>query len=1427
MLNSVSSSVFTDAVSIGMTPVVAGEWNQNLFNAPYFTVAGNGTKMTLSSPSGSSVSGVTGPDAKLNFTTKSFAMSGGTGKVSYTVTANSGKAYKIITFVRTNVAEPVMISVYAHGAASQYGSSYAEASSLGWTKVITYIGASSESESISSFTYTINATDMSGSDTNATVRFTLPEAYETTYFDYRNHSLWPSESPFSNFRPGESYVQSGNSTYTLPTDFRKITSPTISGYSKTTYSAISSVIQNPKFSVAPSPVPLVKNILPSSISQYKYFVSDSSSKSITAIYEKPILTNKLVIKFNSLMTTPTVNITIDGTNIVVGSSANIAVPTNPDGLLVLYWKSGTWSTSKWSSSEMPKFGPIGELNQKTTISKLTVTQVSQTKKTEFASYTSSSVTEDLGRMHVVEISPRLEIDLSDFVENASISKTLDAKNNNIPISSTNANTAQLSLSNIPAVEGANFVPIFSSQSDSTLTILSSMLKKGIKFYVGFKIDSYSTLPSTNVSGVNTYIPGGIFYSDTWDESDIKSVSIQCFDISRYLQAVPSPDYVANLKTVFDIITNILEMAGFTDYDYDSLYKVCNSKAVSLDIFYYYNNSKDTTIIEAINKICLPYQIAAYIDEYGIMKFKSLYDILASSTSDLSISESTISQGGLSISNKAKPGKISIRYQPPKIKQSAALQNLVDKSISTSSSFVYTAQADVVWQQQSTDSVGFNYLNANMSKDSNSFKTNINDLKDIFHTWSLSSNGYAVIEDEIVSFVYKEYKLSKYDGSDEILVSVKNDLELQSEVNKYIKKYGAGLKVNTATITGASGDGDLITYSCTNNFVQGDKVSITGIDPSQYNISGTIVSRNSSSFVLAGKSVGSYASGGVAIASLGIDTKQEPTGKITNVQRGLFGTSIKDHNIFSTLESKGLSAVVLDSGTDVSDQITSVNDHNTNSLMPSIVKIGINRTGDETILVYPTEEVDNGYHTYSVKFDINEYNRFRAGLFFNMATEHTGTGSYFVELFKTTDTKPKYTVQIIKNGYVLFFADVTSEYNAIVKNFPKVIQKNVSSEGTSYTYFSDKPLSLKVIHYVSDGSDGENATSSQNQSIISVFLNNVEVTRWQKPGQAYDADTHPLASGWTNTGLNLLTGQSQKPNVDVISPTGTKFGFYSSKGAYTPQGYHPDWTSYDNTESQLNIANLREIYATKKPLKEKSVSYFFQDREFLDGLIQDQPLHSISPSYMMQVNPEIVGINVYDVQYTTPAAVSVNVWPVQYMWTYIPGAAIDDKDFYQKQLVHEHSLAYSTVINTGYRAKFAIANNSSHMVFLHSEATETNKFAIDLDLYTDKIIAQADQEIVEYIVDQSNAAEVVQMDAEWIQSKEAAYKTMKMIELGLEGFSKDITLEIFGNPLIQVGDIVTLSYSLNGISNQKCVVHSVSHSFEHGLSTSLVLNRIQE
>jgi len=1432
MLTNVSSTIFTDAQSIYMTPVVSAEWNNNLFTPPYMTVAGIGTSIASSLTTGTVANVTTG--AKPNFTTKSFNTTDGTGSVTYTVSSAGGKAYKIVTYAKTDTVDTILITTSAKGtgnntdAVNQYGTTHEELDSLGWTKITTYIGVSDPSQSITSFTYSISSNSLDTIDYNPIVYFTVPEIYETTYFDYRNSSLYPTESVFEYFRPGESYVTSGDSRCTLPNAYRKINSSVISGYTSDTYSPISPIIQNPGFFLASPPVPVFKTVLPSNLAQYKYFVSDDTSTSITGIYESAVRTNKLVIKFNTLMTIPTVNIYINGSIITVASSTSI-VPDST-GLLTLYWTGTAWTKSKWTNP--PSLNDAGALSISTTVSKIRVTQISESVNTQFSSYTSDYVETDLTRMQVIEISPRLEIDLTNLVQSVTIDKSLDSDNSVLPISSLNTNDANIQFTGIPGMNGDTVVPIFSMQSTQSSTILANILRKNVKMYIGYVLSNYTYLAGSPTNS-GSYIPGGVFYSDDWQESDMQSVSVQAYDVSRFLQTFQVSDYVANLKTVFEVITNILDLSGFTDYDYDSLFAICNDKNYPMDLSYYYCNSQDTTILDALNEIFMAYQIGAYIDEYGIMKFLSLKNLLSNQTSSIDISDYNIVKDGYSSSVSAKPGKISLRYQTPQIKQSPSIQNVKNIDIKNSPSFVVTTSNDVVWSQQTIDSVGFNYLNENMGEFANKYKLNVNDLLDIFHTFNISSNGYAFIENEVVSFEYKEFAISNSNGSE--TVRVKNNLELSAEINRFIKKYDAKLKVSYATITNAVGNGTSITYTANNTFKVGDKVMITAINPKKYGLAGVITARTNTTFRIDSPITGTYVSGGEATIFADYDVTVTPTGYITGVKRGLFGTSARPHTIITNLSSKAISEGAINSSfvaSSTTGRTTIVNNKvYENTSLPDVDKVRITAVGSDKTIVYPTTQRDEGYNTYSVKFDMPDRVLASAGLFFNMASPTNTDGAYFVELTRIKKADPKtstyydppiyrYLLSIYdayNSGYSMYaWSDVTAECNSIVNNFAKIIKKDSTTNPPTYDRVSDNVFNLKVVKNSTDGTDGENGNAQQITQAISVFINNVEIGGWLIPKE--DAE----GNGWEATKVNVLTGIRQKPVVDNNMQTGTVFGFFASLDpteiVTTPAISYPE-------PSGLYPASLREIHATKKALNERSVSYFYQDREFLNGIIQKQPMYNMSPTYIMQTNPEVSGINVYDIQYMTPAAVSVDILPVEYKMVYYPSENQEDQSQSDVKFVYEDSLSYSTPINTGFRGVFAIANNSPHTVLLSKEADGIEVVTVNLNLWTHEIIAPSDPSILEVVIDPGNPSEVVQIDSEWIQSLDAARRLMRLVEKSIDGFSRTVNVRIFGNPLIQVGDVINLSYYLKGVSEQKYVVHSVSNNFNSGLETSLTLKKI--
>ena len=70
---------------------------------------------------------------------------------------------------------------------------------------------------------------------------------------------------------------------------------------------------------------------------------------------------------------------------------------------------------------------------------------------------------------------------------------------------------------------------------------------------------------------------------------------------------------------------------------------------------------------------------------------------------------------------------------------------------------------------------------------------------------------------------------------------------------------------TAQITSASGNGTTVTYTASNSFTPGQWVTVTGVTPASFNISGQITAATSTTFSIASTVVGTYVSGGLVVA----------------------------------------------------------------------------------------------------------------------------------------------------------------------------------------------------------------------------------------------------------------------------------------------------------------------------------------------------------------------------------------------------------------------------------------------------------------------------------------------------------------------------------------------------------------------------------
>lgn len=128
----------------------------------------------------------------------------------------------------------------------------------------------------------------------------------------------------------------------------------------------------------------------------------------------------------------------------------------------------------------------------------------------------------------------------------------------------------------------------------------------------------------------------------------------------------------------------------------------------------------------------------------------------------------------------------------------------------------------------------------------------------------------------------------------------------------------------------------------------------------------------------------------------------------------------------------------------------------------------------------------------------------------------------------------------------------------------------------------------------------------------------------------------------------------------------------------------------------------------------------------------------------------------------------------------------------------------------------VLNNSSVTVPLSDQ--ETN----DLSIMGYTIGFSGDIEYATDPVAENALKEPVIFESQWLHYESDVKELANWIRGNIVNKAKIIEMEIFGNPLISVGDIITIDYPYQGFTNeQKIIVVKVSHSYSEGLTTKIV------
>ena len=160
-------------------------------------------------------------------------------------------------------------------------------------------------------------------------------------------------------------------------------------------------------------------------------------------------------------------------------------------------------------------------------------------------------------------------------------------------------------------------------------------------------------------------------------------------------------------------------------------------------------------------------------------------------------------------------------------------------------------------------------------------------------------------------------------------------------------------------------------------------------------------------------------------------------------------------------------------------------------------------------------------------------------------------------------------------------------------------------------------------------------------------------------------------------------------------------------------------------------------------------------------------------------------------------------------------------------VGRNAVSLSGVYGTTQNARFAAMNLSNETVYLNAEGYGKLLNGAEnglLQIVANTVIPGDQYELKKLVPGGRNSYEIT-IDTETIKSEAQAEAVASMISRSFSYQYKSINVKMFGNPLIQLGDVVKFNfYSGKVLSRQNdyYIVTRVSHDFNNGLSTDITI-----
>jgi hypothetical protein len=196
---------------------------------------------------------------------------------------------------------------------------------------------------------------------------------------------------------------------------------------------------------------------------------------------------------------------------------------------------------------------------------------------------------------LIEMSPRLVVDISDKAIEYNVRKVLsDLGNTSLPVGQLLASNGQLSI----------FDDDQAFNDNNSNSIISKYIKKNIKF------NFYEVI--LNVDGFDYYVPIKTLYSEGFPQADVTggTISLELRDFYFFLESMPAPRMLVTEASLSYAITLLLDYIGFSNYTF---LRITGDRDPIIPYFFI---ASDQNVAEVLNQLAVSTQTAMFFDEYN-------------------------------------------------------------------------------------------------------------------------------------------------------------------------------------------------------------------------------------------------------------------------------------------------------------------------------------------------------------------------------------------------------------------------------------------------------------------------------------------------------------------------------------------------------------------------------------------------------------------------------------------------------------------------------------------------------------------------------------------------------------------------------------------------------------------------------------------